>query len=243
MQVIPALDIINGRCVRLYQGDFSQETSYTIDPADMAARFADEGATWLHLVDLDGARDPDSRQLDLMKRLIAETGLKVQVGGGIRSLEAAQALLDAGAARVVIGSLAVRDIPATRDLIEAVGAEQVCIAADVRRDGDGIYRCATSGWTETSEISLFDLLRDYAGSGLKHILCTDIDRDGALYGLNVELYADIAAAFPYWEVQASGGIAGVDDLHAVEGLVAGVVIGKALYDGKFTLTAALEAAA
>lgn len=242
MQVIPALDIINGRCVRLYQGDFAQQTTYRVDPADMAARFAGEGAAWLHLVDLDAARDPKDRQLELISRLIADTGLNVQVGGGIRSAEAAEALLNAGAARVVIGSLGVRDIAATKDLIARFGSERICIAADVRGDMDGIYRCATSGWTQTSDIGLFDLLRDYDDSGLKHVLCTDINRDGAMRGLNVALYADIAKSFPELALQASGGIGSIQDIYAVDGAVAGVVIGKALYDGKFTLSEALEAA-
>ena len=241
MQVIPALDIMNGRCVRLYRGDFQKQTAYDVDPADMAARFADEGAQWLHLIDLDGARDPDSRQLNLIERLVAGTGLNVQVGGGVRDTAAAKNLLDAGAARVIIGSLAVRDIPATRGMIEQFGAEHICIAADVKGDDDGIYRCATAGWTETSEMSLHDLLHSYNGSGLRHVLCTDINRDGAMAGLNIELYADLAARFPGLAVQASGGISGLDDLYAVREWAAGVVIGKALYDGKFTLSAALEA--
>jgi phosphoribosylformimino-5-aminoimidazole carboxamide ribotide isomerase len=243
MQVIPALDIMNGHCVRLYQGDFAKQTTYDADPAGMAARFAHKGAEWLHLVDLDGARDPENRQLELITHLIADTGLSVQVGGGIRSADDIKALLDAGAARVVIGSLGVRDISATKDLIAQFGSERICIAADVRADDDGIYRCAVSGWTQNSDISLFDLLRAYDGSGLKHVLCTDINRDGAMQGVNAALYADIARSCPELALQASGGIASIQDLYAVDGTVAGVVIGKALYEGQFTLSDALEAAA
>lgn len=245
MIIYPAIDLIGGAVVRLNKGDFEQQTTYGTDPVSVAKSYAEAGASWLHLVDLDGAKNPDNRQLDLIKRIIDESGLKVQTGGGIRSADDVAVLIKAGASRVVVGSLAVRDYPAGEALFDRFGGEAICLAADVmpakEASGDISYNIALSGWLETSELSLFEFLGHYAQHGLVHSLCTDIARDGMMTGCNRDLYTAVKAAFPDIKLQASGGVNALDD---IEGLTTdGVIIGKALYEGVFSVEQALEAVA
>lgn len=240
MILYPAIDLIGGAVVRLHKGDFDQLTHYGSDPVTVAKSYADAGATWLHLVDLDGAKNPEHRQIDLIATIIKNTGLKVQTGGGIRSANDVAALLDAGAARVVIGSLAVRSPDVVTNLLHKYGSDKICLAADVVRQ-DKAFFIAVSGWQEASSQTLFGFLKHFEAAGLKHVLCTDIDRDGTLQGFNRNLYADVKAAFPQLHLQASGGASTLADL---DNLAAdGVIIGKALYEGRFTVAAALEAVA
>ncbi len=240
MILYPAIDLICGAVVRLHKGDFDQLTQYGTDPVAVAKTYADAGATWLHLVDLDGAKNPQNRQIDLIANIINSTGLLVQTGGGIRSADDVAALLDAGAARVVIGSLAVRDPDVVKQLMQMHGPEKICLAADVILQNDSFY-IAVSGWQEASDLSLFDFLNMFAPAGLTHVLCTDIDRDGTLRGFNRALYTSVKQEFSYLQLQASGGASRLEDLKHLD--ADGVIIGKALYEGRFSVAEALEATA
>ena len=240
MILYPAIDLIGGAVVRLHKGDFDQLTQYGTDPVAVAKTYADAGAKWLHLVDLDGAKNPQNRQIDLISNIITSTGLLVQTGGGIRSADDVASLLDVGAARVVIGSLAVRAPDFVKQLMHIHGPEKICLAADVIWQNDAYY-IALSGWQEASNLSLFDFLHMFAPAGLTHVLCTDIDRDGTLQGFNWALYTSVKHGYPYLQIQASGGASRLEDLKHLD--ADGVIIGKALYEGRFSVAEALEATA
>ena len=240
MIIYPAIDLIDGNVVRLHKGDFDQLTKYGSDPVSLAQSYADAGAKWLHLVDLDGAKNPKNRQVSLIERIIEGSGLQVQTGGGIRSLNDVKMLIDAGASRVVIGSLAVRDLETTKHIFTAFGPERICLAADVIWQNNGFY-IAVSGWQEASTLGLVDFIMTYQDSGLLHTLCTDIDRDGTLAGCNRDLYQTVKHEFPNLQLQASGGVSILNDLVGLH--ADGVIIGKALYEGRFTVKQALETVA
>ena len=238
MIIYPAIDLMNGAVVRLHKGVFDRLTTYSTNPIYVAQSYADAGAQWLHLVDLDGAKNPENRQISLITNIIENTGLNVQVGGGIRSFDDVKTLIAAGASRVVIGSLAVRDTETTKRIIEAFGPERICLAADVIWKNNSFY-IAVSGWQEASKLGLFAFIETYLESGLRHTLCTDIDKDGTLAGCNRDLYQMLKRAFPNLCLQASGGVSMLDDL---VGLPAdGVIVGKALYEGRFDFKEALDA--
>ena len=237
MIIYPAIDLIDGQCVRLHKGDFDQKTIYDSDPVSMAQSFKSSGASWVHVVDLDGAKDPNNRQTALISSIIKQSGLKVQTGGGIRSEEDVEALLGAGASRVVIGSLAVKDTDLMKKIIERFGADKICLAADVLEKESAFY-IAVSGWQEGSEVLLEDFLNDYQAQGIRHILCTDISKDGMMQGCNFDLYKTLNQKFDGLLIQASGGVHALDDLTKLD--TDGVIIGKALYEGSFTLSEALE---
>ena len=236
MIIYPAIDLIAGEVVRLHKGDFDQKTTYGSDPVAVARAYADAGATWLHLVDLDGAKNPENRQTDLIGRIIDGSGLKVQTGGGIRSRDDVDALITAGASRVVIGSLAVREPDLVASMLDGFGVEAICLAADVVRPDDE-YMIAVSGWQEASSLSLYEFIDGFVPAGLRHVLCTDIDRDGTMTGPNGTLYQTVKRQFPDIQLQASGGVSGIDDLHDLP--TDGVIIGKAIYEGAIDLKAAL----
>lgn len=234
MIVYPAVDLMDGRCVRLRQGRFEDATVYSADPAEALAGFAAAGARWAHVVDLDGARAGAPVQHALLAQLAATAPLMLQVAGGFRTAEQVGRLLDAGAGRVVIGSLAVKHPELVRDLLQAFGGERIALSLDVRVRDDVPY-VAVSGWAEDTDRSLWavaDLFPD-----ARHLLLTDIGRDGMLAGPNFALLDEAAARLPHLAVQASGGVASLDDLRAVR--AAGAVVGKALWEGRFTLEEAL----
>lgn len=232
MILMPAIDLRDGRCVRLYKGDFAQETRYPVDPVELAARYAELGARWLHVVDLDGAKRGEPVNLPLIDRMRAASGVDVQLGGGVRSREALEQTLGL-ASRVVIGSLAVSQPEVVAGWLREFGGERLTLALDVRLDATGTPMIATHGWTQASTLSLADAIDRYAAAGLRHVLCTDIDRDGALTGPNAELYRDCAARWPTIAFQASGGVRDVDDLRALTSAgVAATVSGKALLEGR-----------
>ncbi|MGO1298681.1 MAG: 1-(5-phosphoribosyl)-5-[(5-phosphoribosylamino)methylideneamino]imidazole-4-carboxamide isomerase [Vibrio sp.] len=233
--IIPALDLIDGQVVRLYQGDYGQVTEYKVNPAEQFAVYHNAGAQWLHLVDLTGAKDTQARQLDLIGRLIDSTPAHVQIGGGVRTEDDVKNLLDAGAERVVVGSTAVKQPERVKGWIERYGAEHIVLALDINITADGERHVAISGWQEDSGVTIEALLDDYLTVGLKHVLCTDISRDGTLAGSNVSLYQDLCARYPQVQFQSSGGIGSLEDIQALHGSgVAGVIVGRALLDGKFT---------
>lgn len=238
--VYPALDIRNGQVVRLLQGDYDRETRYGDDPLARAQRFAAAGACWMHLVDLDAAKAGGYTLAPLLGQIATQTGLQVQSGGGVRSRDDVARILDAGAARVVIGSLAVRESAAVLGWLDEFGAGRITIALDTRRDEAGVWRLPVHGWTETAGTTLDELAVRYAGAGLRHLLCTDIARDGMLSGPNMQLYAHLRGLVPALQVQVSGGARELADVTAAKAAgCAGIVLGKALLEGRFSLEEAL----
>ena len=240
MKVYPAIDLQNGQCVRLKQGHFDSAKIYEIDPLLQAKKFAVAGAKCLHVVDLDGARSGSMTQFDTIARLAEKTQLKIQAGGGIRDGHTVEKLLDAGVERVVVGSLAVKDRSLVRTWLKKFGPDAIVVAFDVRF-ADNIPEILTQGWQSDSKLVLWDILDEYKQSGLRHILCTDVERDGMLTGANVPLYQEIHKRNPELKVLASGGVTGMEDLHNLtEAAVEGVIIGKALYEGWIDLADAIE---
>jgi phosphoribosylformimino-5-aminoimidazole carboxamide ribotide isomerase len=242
MILYPALDLLDGRAVRLTRGDYSKVRVYSDDPASVLAGFRAAGATCAHLVDLNGARDPAARQKNWLEPLLSIPGLKVQVGGGVRTREDAEQLLAWGADRVVLGSAAVADPELVESLLRDLNPRRVTLAADVKIGADGISRVSIKGWSQDSDESLGSLVARFRAKGLTRLLCTDISRDGAAAGPNAALYRTLVEAFPGLEVQASGGVRGLDDLNVLKGLrVHSAVVGRALYDGTLDLPEALAA--
>lgn len=242
MIIYPAIDLRRGHCVRLSQGRFDAETVYGDDPVAVAKGYAAQGAKWLHVVDLDGALDATKRQFDIVSRIIAESGLRVQCGGGIRAKSDVAGLLAAGAERVVIGSLCVKEPDTVRAWIEELGRERIVAALDVRVGEDGSARVSIAGWQQDSKSTLEDMLLAVLPDGEGHLLCTDIARDGMLKGPNTALYAGLRKKFSALQIQASGGVSSLDDLRQLKAIgAAGAITGRALYERKFTLKEALEA--
>jgi phosphoribosylformimino-5-aminoimidazole carboxamide ribotide isomerase len=231
MRLIPAIDLRAGHCVRLLHGDFAQETRYDADPAALLAKYRDLGADWLHVVDLDGARDGSLGNRAIIVHLAAQKGLQLQVGGGLRNTAAIVQMLDVGVARVVIGSAALTQVEQVRTWLEHFGPEHMTLAFDVRLDADGTPRVATHGWQRQSELSLWSAVENFTDSQLRHVLCTDVGRDGALTGPNIALYREAARRYPQIQWQASGGIRDARDLHALtEAGAAAAISGKALLE-------------
>ena len=240
MLIYPAIDLRGGRVVRLTEGKFDQEKTYGDDPLAVARGFATAGATWLHVVDLDGAKDPTKRQTALVETLARGSGLRVQTGGGIREAAQIDALLTAGARRVIVGSVAAKQPKLVRRWLKQFGPEQIILAPDVRLDADGIPRVAAAGWQESTGLALDDFLDGFMADGLIHILCTDISRDGKLTGPNSALYAGLVEKYLMIQVQASGGVSSLNDLRTLRTTgSAGAIVGRALYEKKFTLQEAL----
>lgn len=239
MRLFPAIDLKNRQCVRLTQGDFDKVKVYEADPLRQAEKFAAAGATGLHVVDLDGAQTGESQQLDIIMRLAKETKLNIQTGGGIRNASTIETLLASGIQRVVLGSVAVKNKPLVQEWIKEFGADRIVLAFDVKFSGEK-PEVLTHGWQSGSAESLWDVLQSYQESALRHILCTDVSRDGMLTGPNVELYKSIREHAPQLDVLASGGIAETNDLLALaKANVAGAIIGKAIYEGRIDLAEAL----
>lgn len=236
MIVYPALDLRDGRVVRLSQGDYDRATRYPDDPVETAAAYERGGARWLHLVDLDAARDGGFAHLDVLERIVRRTRLAVQAGGGVRSASHVRSLLDAGAARVVVGSLAVRAPDQVLGWLAAHGPERICIALDARAEKGAEHRLRISGWTEDAGATLAEVLDRYAAGGARHVLCTDIERDGMLTGPNLALYRRLARRCPSIALQASGGIRTAFDARAAAAAgVAGVVVGRALLERRVAI--------
>jgi len=234
MLLVPAIDIRAGHCVRLYQGDFSRETRYAPTPAALVARYQELGASWIHIVDLDGARLGLANHRELIASLAAQTSARLQVGGGVRSAADIELLLAAGVARVVIGSVALERPREVTGWLERFGADRICLAFDVRSAGL-VPQVRTHGWTMASGISLWDALAPYTDRAC-HILCTDIVRDGTLFGPNLQLYHQAVQRFPQFRWQASGGIRSASDLQALRivGLQA-AISGKALLEERISI--------
>ncbi|GAA0723607.1 1-(5-phosphoribosyl)-5-[(5-phosphoribosylamino) me thylideneamino]imidazole-4-carboxamide isomerase [Dokdonella soli] len=233
--IIPAIDLRDGRVVRLRQGDFTQTRTFDHDAVVLAQRYATAGAKWTHVVDLDGARAGRPAQLELLAR-IAGLGMQLQAGGGVRSHTDVERLLDAGVARVVVGSIAVRAPSVFADWLAAFGADRLCLALDVRRGNDGRWRPAVDAWQADSDADVGELLDGFRSAGLRHVLTTDIAQDGMGAGPNLDLYRELVARWPQLEWIASGGVRDRRDIDALRATgVAGCVAGTALLDGTLTL--------
>ncbi|RUL72216.1 1-(5-phosphoribosyl)-5-[(5-phosphoribosylamino)methylideneamino]imidazole-4-carboxamide isomerase [Dyella choica] len=237
-EVIPAIDLRGGQVVRLRQGDYAQETQYASAPSELAAKYAHAGARWLHVVDLDGARDGDLANITVI-RALTKAGMQVQAGGGVRAEEDVHRLFDAGVSRVVVGSIAIREPERVAEWLNKHGAERFTIALDTRRRDD-TWTLPSAGWTADETRTLDELAPWYAAHGARHLLCTDIERDGMLAGFNLELYRHLAQTVAQLAVQASGGVRSLDDIRAArEAGARGVILGRALLEGRFTLEDAL----
>ncbi|MBV8686591.1 MAG: 1-(5-phosphoribosyl)-5-[(5-phosphoribosylamino)methylideneamino] imidazole-4-carboxamide isomerase [Alphaproteobacteria bacterium] len=238
MILYPAMDLMGGRVVRLAQGRFDEATHYPADPAEALAGFAASGAAWAHVVDLDGARAGVPVQHDLLARLAAEAPLDLQVAGGIRTADQVARLLDAGVERVTVGSLAVTDPDLVRGFLERFGPERITLALDVGMEA-GEPLVLTRGWTEGSGRSLWEIAALYPEA--RHILVTDVSRDGMLSGPNLALLDAAARRLPGVALQASGGVASLGDLIRLP--TAGAIVGKALWEGRIDLAEAIRACA
>jgi len=240
MIVYPAIDLRDGVCVRLMHGRFDQVTRYDDDPAARLTAFRAAGALWVHIVDLDGAEAGRAVQHGLIGELAAAVDTRIQSGGGVRSADDVQRLLDAGVSRVVVGSLAVSDPAAVTDWLARFGPDRITLAVDVKVDGDR-YVPALKGWTEAADIDLWTALGRYPPGSARHLLVTDVGRDGALTGPNLDLLAEIRRRRPDLRLQASGGVASLEDLeNARSAGASGAIVGRALYEGRFTLQQALD---
>lgn len=236
MKIIPAIDLLQGQCVRLLHGDYEKVTQYPVDPVELASNYREQGADWIHIVDLDGARGDSSENLATIRRIAAIDGLQVQSGGGIRGEDDLVARYEAGVSRAVVGSLAIKSAPVVSDWLSEYGASRLTLAMDIRLDGDHIPRVATHGWLEQTDISLWDAIAR-VGTQTRHVLCTDIARDGAMTGPNTALYAQCIDKLPDIDFQASGGVRHAADAHALADIgMAGAITGKALLEKTLSLT-------
>lgn len=230
MKIIPAIDLIDGKCVRLTQGDYRQQKIYNENPVEIAKQFEAAGFTHLHVVDLDGAKVGALQNLSTLKNLLAGTTLKIDVGGGIKKEEDIQLLFDLGVSQVNLGSIAVKNQDLVSTWLYKFGLDRIIISADVRNE-----KIALHGWQEQSDLSIYDFIKLFDEPRL-FVTCTDIATDGMLSGPNVELYQNIQTAFPEVRLIASGGVSQLSDLEVLKKLnISGVIIGKALYENKISL--------
>lgn len=240
MLILPAIDLRGGKCVRLAQGDYAREKVYFDDAAEVAAGFESKGAKWLHVVDLDGAKTGIPENIEQVKRIVAQTQLKVEVGGGVRSLETAQRLLDAGVTRVVLGTQLIKEPEWAKEVFRTLG-DKVVAGIDAREG-----KVAVQGWLQTSEVTATELAVGMVNAGARRIILTDIARDGMLTGPNLQLLADVVSATKAPIIQ-SGGISSLQDLIDLKALGVnapeGVIVGRAIYEGRFTVAEALASIA
>jgi len=239
--IIPAIDLIQGKTVRLYQGSYDKTTEYQQTPLQLRDLYAKAGAGILHLVDLTGAKNAADRQLELLTSLMKNAPLPVQVGGGVRTAADVEQLLTAGASRVVVGSVAIREPETVQGWLRSYGGDKIVLALDVAINAKGDKTLPSHGWIEESTITLEQVLDGFIAAGAKHVLCTDISKDGTLQGPNVALYAELVQKYPQIQWQASGGVGSLADIKALKPTgVAGVILGRALLEGKFTAEEAMQ---
>ena len=231
MELIPAIDLIDGRCVRLTQGDYAQTKIYDEDPVEVARRYADCGIRRLHIVDLDGAKAKAPCNLRVLERVATATSLDIEWGGGIKDTDALRSAVNAGASRIICGSIAVDDAPLFAQWLQEYGAERMILGADVRNG-----KVATHGWLKDGGVGVEELVEKFLPDGLSQIICTDISCDGMLQGPKCPLYTELQQRFPTVDVTLSGGISSMNDIdRAYEEGIRAVIIGKAIYEGRITL--------
>lgn len=232
MEIIPAIDLIDGQCVRLTQGDYQQQKKYSDDPLAVAQRFADHGLRRLHLVDLDGARQKQVVNLRVLEQIASQTSLTIDFGGGVQSDQDLRRVLEAGAQQVTGGSIAVRQPEVFRGWLERYGPDKIILGADAKH-----RQVAVSGWQEQVAIDVVDYIDDYHQRGVRYVICTDVAKDGLLQGPSFSLYQEILDKVPNVQLIASGGITSADDLRQLHRMgLYGAIIGKALYEGHIRLT-------
>jgi phosphoribosylformimino-5-aminoimidazole carboxamide ribotide isomerase len=231
MQIIPAIDIIDGKCVRLTQGDYNQQTTYHDDPLEMARRFEDAGLVRLHLVDLDGARKKSVQNWKVLENIAGHTSLEIDFGGGISTRDDVKLVLGSGAKWATVGSIAVKNEEELQRWFDDFGADKFMLGADVK---DGLI--AIHGWMETAGITVIDFIRKYIAKGVTHVFCTDVSKDGKLEGPSVDLYKEILHEFPELWFIASGGVSSVADLDQLKDIgCRGAIVGKAIYENRISL--------
>jgi phosphoribosylformimino-5-aminoimidazole carboxamide ribotide isomerase len=233
MRIIPAIDIIDGKCVRLTQGDYAQKKIYNENPIEVAKEFEVTGLKFLHLVDLDGAKAGKVTNWKVVESICKQTGLEVDFGGGIKTEEEIQRLFDCGVKQVNLGSIAVKDPKKVAGWIDKFTSEKIILSADVKNE-----MIAISGWQESAGISITSFLNDYIKNGISYVTCTDISVDGMLTGPSIDLYKKILINFPQLNLIASGGVSSLDDLRGLKQIgVSGVIVGKAIYEGRIKVEA------
>ena len=231
IEIIPAIDIINGRCVRLTQGDYAREKVYDVDPVVMAGKYAEAGVGRIHIVDLDGARSSEPCNLDVLRRMASSVACEIEWGGGIKSEDSLKKVLDCGAHCAIVGSIAARRPDLMKQWLDRYGADRVVLGADVR---EGLI--AVNGWCETVSTSVTALISEFLSHGLNNVICTDISRDGLLAGPATELYIALQREFPYVDVTVSGGISSMRDIAELDTLgLRKVIVGKAIYENRISL--------
>ncbi|MBQ8588679.1 MAG: 1-(5-phosphoribosyl)-5-[Clostridia bacterium] len=236
MNIFPAIDIIDSKAVRLYKGDYNQKTVYNDSPLSVAKGFKESGAEYLHLVDLDGAKSGDTPNADLIAEITRTTGLKVEIGGGIRSEEVIKRYIDAGVMRVILGTVAIENPAFTEEMVKKYG-QAIAVGIDI---SEGFV--ATKGWTEISKVSCDEMFARMEKLGVKTVICTDISKDGAMSGTNLELYRDLKSKYNI-DIVASGGVSSIEDVRALKSMdMYGAILGKALYEGAVNLKEAIEVA-
>lgn len=231
IQIIPAIDLIDGKCVRLTQGDYSRKKEYNSNPLEVARSFEEAGLTRLHLVDLDGAKQKRIVNLRVLEQIAAHTQLHIDFGGGVQSDVDIEAAFNAGARQVTGGSIAIRNRPLFESWIERFGAEKIILGADAKSD-----KIAVGGWQEATEVSVYDFVEDFAQRGIRYVISTDVAKDGLLQGPSFELYAQMQSRCPEVQIIASGGVSSVEDIARLnETGIFGVIVGKAIYEGRISL--------
>ncbi len=231
IELIPAIDIIGGRCVRLSQGDYERQTTYDAEPADMVKRFADCGVKRVHVVDLDGAKAAQPENLPTLEKMAGVNGVSIEWGGGLKTETAVRQVFDAGAAYAIVGSVAAKQPDLFTTWLNAFGAERMVLGADVREG-----KVSVSGWQEDLNLGIEALIDTFQPHGLRQVICTDISRDGMLQGPSFDLYTQLQAAYPDIDFTVSGGISSMDDIRRLDSLnLRKVIIGKAIYEGRISL--------
>lgn len=236
MKIFPAIDLIDGCAVRLFKGDYDKKTVYSNNPVDVAKSFAAAGAEYIHIVDLDGAKDGSNANIEVVRAIVKESGLKAEIGGGIRSKETIEKYLDLGVMRVILGTAAVTDNEFLEFAVKTYG-EKVAVGVDIK---DG--KVAIKGWTQVSSLDCFDFCRKLEGLGVKTVICTDISKDGVMSGTNIELYKALSEQFKM-DIVASGGVSDLDNVRTLTKMnMYGAILGKALYTGSIDLKEAIRIA-
>lgn len=231
MQIIPAIDIIDGKCVRLTQGDYQQKKIYNEHPLEVAKQFEDAGLMRLHLVDLDGAKTGAVKNWKVLETIAINTNLIIDFGGGIKTEKDIDIVFNSGAALATVGSIAVKDENTFISWIEKYGANKFLLGADVKEE-----KIAVAGWLETTDIGIYDFIENYVQKGIRQLFCTDVSKDGKLEGPAIELYKNIISQFPSLHFIASGGVASIDDLIELNAIgCAGAIVGKAIYEGRISV--------
>ncbi len=230
MRIIPAIDIINGECVRLSKGDYNQKTIYNSNVLDVAKNFETNGIQFLHLVDLDGAKQNQIINYKILEQISSETNLIIDFGGGLKSEEDIKIAFESGAKQVTLGSIAIKNPDLFSETLEKYGSEKIILGADARKE-----KIAVSGWLEESEMNIYNFIKEKTKAGIQYVISTDIDKDGMLEGPSFDLYQKIIAENPGIKLIASGGITSVEDLEKVKSIgCEGAIIGKALYENRIT---------